>query len=311
MSVPASALPKTTTTTHDMPDYVTEALRQAVERALKLSKEEYVPYTGRRIASSPLAYQQARSLANRMVDSFEPYARRAQDFSRQGQQSFEGGQHYQRYMAPYQHSVVDELSRVAQDNFNQNLMPEISNRFSRPMAGHSRHSGLHNEITRDMGREFQAQREDALVRGYEHALQAFNMDRDRELEAAELMSKLGMADQAGRLVDIQALERSGDLTREQEQLLLDIEYEMWKEQHRHPHDRLAELFGALAGAPRTASSLETTETHLPSSTMHGSDWQDLASSAAMNLAGSLVSGESASEIPVGALSLMATRRRNR
>jgi hypothetical protein len=289
MSVTAQDLPRTSTTTSELPPFLDEAFRKAVERAIALSRQEHTPYPGNRVAPIPRSHQRARGLANQMVGSFAPYAEETRRLANQAQSPF----HYQEYMAPYENSVVNEVGRLGRRNFNEALMPEISNRFLKPTRGRSRHEGLRESINHDMAREFQTHHEDAMSRGHPLALQAFDLDRTRALEAADLTRKLGLADQDAQFADIESLYKVGDSSRAHDQALLDLEYELWKEEQRHEHDRLEELFKFLAHVPGLASSFSKTETHPPSSTMHGSDWRSLAEGAAMNIAGSLLSGGSA------------------
>lgn len=270
MSVPAEVVRQQI---GNIPPYLEAAFKEAAERAQGLSRQEYRPYRGQRLAQKPQSLANAEWLAQQ-TGSFYPHLLSAQQHIQHGAQTFPQG--YQAYMNPYQEAVVKNIAKHGKRVFKEKIMPELDARFLRlGQFGSSRHAKLSRKAARDMQKEISSQQEEAMSKGYQHAMQGFNWDKARALEAATLMTKIGIANQAGQLADIGALRDSGLLEQEHQQRLRDLEYEQWKEAQRHPYEALSHYLSVLQGTPFVPSAYVRSEFTRPPQSMHGGDWRNL------------------------------------
>lgn len=287
----------TVETIGELPPYLAAAYREAAERALKLSQEAYEAYSHRRVAPQSPHTHQALNLSQE-IGSYAPHLQAAHHQAKQGTRHFPS--HYQEYMEPYKQEIVNNLGSLGQKSFTESFLPELEKRFSSHGSGISRHPNFRNLATQDIQNEITSQQQDAMSRGYQHAMSAFDLERARALEASGLFNRLGVTQQAGKLADIQALREAGMISQAQEQSLLDQEYENWKEEKRHPYEKLMEYFGILQGTPYIPSTYVKRETARPSDTYHHNDWRNMAEGIGINALGGILSGHEPSPAIIAA-----------
>lgn len=286
----------TETVQQELPPYLAAAYRDAAERALKLSQDPYEAYQGRLVAPLSPHTQQALDLSGH-IESHAPYLARAHHHAQRGSRHFP--HHYQEQMQPYQEAVVNNLAGLGQSNFSQGFLPELEKRFA-GSGPNAFHPGFSTEARRDIEGEIKSQQEDSLSRGYQHALQGFELERARELEAARLLKDTGIIQQASHLEDIKSLREAGMIAQAQEQALLDQAHEEWKEGKRHPYEKLMEYFGILRGTPYVPSSYVKREISRPSDIYHHGDWRNIAENVGLNALGGILAGNEPSPAIVAA-----------
>lgn len=258
-----------------IPAFLQESYQQAERRARELSNRAYQRYAGERLAPSNPALRRSFELAQQ-TGLGNPYLQSSHEHVLRGTQRFPQG--YQEYMDPYQKAVVNEIREQGGKFLKENIMPELENRFIKlGQHGSSRHAKLSRRAAAEIQRQIASQQEEALSKGYQHALTAFNADRAREMQGAGTLSTLGLARHALNAHDIQALREAGLGEQEIEQRQRDLAYENWKEEQRHPLEALSHYFSVLQGVPYVPSTYSKSEIFRPrpSTTMHGSDWRDM------------------------------------
>lgn len=256
---------------NDLPQYLSQAFKEAAERALNLSRQEYQRYPGDRLAPiSPLS-RQAIDLS-RNTGSYIPDLQKSYENIRQADSLFP--QKRQEYLAPYQQAVVQNIPANARRTYQEGFLPELQSRFFKPgQTGRSRHANLPVELSRSLQREIGDQQAESMARGHQFAIQGFDLDRARAQEASKFFNKLGLSRQQAQMTNVDALKDAGAFAQNQRQRNLDLAFEQWKEQQRHPYERLATYFAALQGTPYSPSTYTRSET--PRQPYPAPDWRGM------------------------------------
>lgn len=152
-----------------------------------------------------------------------------------------------KYMSPYTSSVVNEIARLGNQNFNENIMPQINaSMIGSGQFGSTRNADVLSRAGRDVQQNISGQQASALESGYATAGNLFNQDANRTqqqqsmqgqtalaggqlsattgLAAGQQLGALGQATQAAGLADAQALQASGQQQQQLNQLGLDTDY---------------------------------------------------------------------------------------
>lgn len=232
-------------------DYVSELY--PIDEKTNQERYRFEPYTGGRIASLPaeidLAHRNIRhggtetaemNLAqNRMNEATRPFY-----------------ENYQAYMNPYQQAVLQQLSEEGNRNFTENIMPALDARFLRlGQFGSTKHANLGLRAARDFQRELLSKQQQALHSGYEKASDIYNSQQNRNVDAASQSANISNAKQAARLADANALENIGRYKQQQEQSILDTQYQEYLRHLDEPMRRLQAQASLLTGVPNFSSSI--------------------------------------------------------
>jgi hypothetical protein len=268
----------------NLPPHLDAAFQAATAEARRLEQLPYTQFGGGRLAVQDPDIIQAKILSNQ-TGSYAPALFAARQQLQAGSQEFP--ENYRRYMNPYEQHVVDNIERKGQRILTEKMLPELDARFiGLGQHGSSRHAKLAREAARDVSAEIAAQQGDAMSRGYENAMQGFNYDKARQLEAAAALTKLGVTQQATKMADIEALQKSGLMTQDQAQRALDLQYEQFKERQRFPYEQLSFLLSALQANPVLPSTYTRRDVPGPAQSMHSGGWQN----AGMGILGDLLFG---------------------
>jgi hypothetical protein len=269
----------------ELPAYLSQAFKEASERALNLSRQEYQRYPGDRLAPiSPLS-RQAIDLS-RNTGAYAPDLNKSYDAIRQADAFFP--QRRQEYLAPYQQAVVQNIPRNAQRTYQEGFLPELQSRFFKPgQAVRSRHANLPQDLNISLQREIGNQQAESTARGHQFAMQGFDSDRARAQEASKFFNRMGLSRQQAQMADLEALKEAGSFSQNQRQRNLDLAFEQWKEQQRHPYERLASYFAALQGMPYAPSTYTKSET--PRQPYPAPDWRGMGMGVLGNALGNELS----------------------
>lgn len=154
---------------------------------------------------------------------------------------------YQQYMSPYTSSVVNEIARLGNQNFNENVMPQINMAMlGSGQFGSTRNADVLGRAARDTQLGITGQQASALESGYATAGNLFNQDANRQqqqqqlqastalqggtlaaqtgLQAGQQLGALGQAYQQAGLTDAQAMQAIGQQQQQLNQLGLDTNY---------------------------------------------------------------------------------------
>ena len=108
------------------------------------------------------------------------------------------------YMDPYQQQVVDEIGRLGQQNIRQNLRPMATARsVSTGDFGSKRGEEILGQTIQGALADISGQQSKALSTGYASALAAAQADKQRQLQAGQLMGTLTSTDVTNALQEAQ------------------------------------------------------------------------------------------------------------
>lgn len=186
----------------------------------------------------------------------------------------------QSYMSPYTSSVVNEIARLGNQNFSEQLMPGVqAGALGSGQFGSTRNATVLGNTARDVQQNISGQQASALESGYSTAGNLFNQDAARAqqqqsmqgqtalaggtlnaqtgLQAGQQLGALGQATQAAGLTDAQALQASGQQQQQLQQAGLDTDYNNMVAQQQYGWNNLNNLNQIVRGA-----SLPTTQTSI-------------------------------------------------
>lgn len=111
-------------------------------------------------------------------------------------------QSYSNYMSPYTQSVVDNIGRLGQRNFNENIMPGVNeSMIGSGQFGSTRNADILSRAARDASADITGQQANAMEQGYGTAANIFSSDASRQLGQNQLGANtaLGAASTFGTL----------------------------------------------------------------------------------------------------------------
>jgi hypothetical protein len=289
------APPSTTTygqRTDNIPQWMSDYTQGLIARANAVAAEPYQAYGGPRIAGftpdSMNAFAQTRTAANAYTgplqqalgmtqNALEPGQggmAAAQPYMQQAGQAFPGAA--QQYMDPYIQNVIGRSQELANRNFTENLMPQISDTFTR--AGQYGSAGMQERAlrgARDVSENLQSQANAQLSGAYQNAGQMFGADQGRIGALAQLAGQLGGQGQAAQLQGAQQLGQLGQLSQQLgltgagaldtvgqmqqglQQRSLDTAYQDFQNQTNYPRQTIDWMSSVIRGLPTPTSTQST------------------------------------------------------
>lgn len=218
---PPAALTSTTVTQQGLPAWYQELTRGVAAKGLneadwRTDTMRNNPYPDQRIADfqqdqisgfdtvrqnqnawqTPM--QGAMGAAGNIANAVNPYL--AQGNTAVGGLQAAAGQNwptnYAQYMNPYMSQVTDEIARLGNRNFQENLMPQIDSSFvGAGQYGSTRNADIMGRAMRDTQRDITGQQSQALQQGWNSSANIFNQDQGRNIQAMQqsgaLASNLG------------------------------------------------------------------------------------------------------------------------
>lgn len=184
----------------------------------------------------------------------------------------------QQYMSPYTSGVVNEIARLGNQNFNENVMPQINaSMIGSGQFGSTRNATALGNAARDNQQNIMGQQANALESGYGTAANIFGQDATRAQQQQQTqastalaggqlnnqtgqnMGALGAAHQQMGLTDAQALQATGQQQQQLNQLGLDTAYNNQVSTNNSPWTNLNNMSSLVRGV-----SLPTTQTQMNS-----------------------------------------------
>ena len=232
---------RTSTSSTKLPGYINANTENIVSKARTIGDTPYQAYTGQRVADfSPdmltaMERMRTQGVAGE-IDQASGLAglagQRASDYG-----MFQEG--VQQYMNPYMQNVVDVERRKAQ---------EAADRQSAQLSGQAAKTGAfggsgaalqQRALTRDTAQQLADIQTQGSGRAYEQAVGQYNQGISSMLGAAGQLGGLGTT-RFGQETDlIKNLGTSGDIQRQREQALRDVEYADFVEKRDDPAKKLA------------------------------------------------------------------------
>lgn len=138
------------------------------------------PYMGQAGATT------AQALADRALTAANPYLQAAAQSS---------AQNVSQYMSPYQTGVLDVIAKQGARNLRENLLPQVSDAFTRAgQFGSSRMGEMGSRALRDTQEAILNQQAQAAQQGYGQALAASQADLARQAQLAGTVGSISGAD---------------------------------------------------------------------------------------------------------------------
>lgn len=205
-------------------------------------------------------------------------------------------QEYRQYMSPYTASVVDEIGRLGNRNFTENIAPAVDSSFiGNGQFGSTRNAEIMGRAARDSAADTLGKQQMALESGYKTAADIFGADADRTqrqqslqaqtslsagktlgdlmLQTGAQQGNLGALMQKLGLGDATALNTTGGQQQAQAQGALDLLYKNAMADRNAPMDLLSWAKSIIAGtaAPQESSSSQSSGSSQQSSSVQSSD----------------------------------------
>jgi hypothetical protein len=188
----------------------------------------------------------------------------------------------QKYMSPYTNSVVNEIARLGNQNFSENIMPQINaSMIGSGQFGSTRNATNLGNAARDTQQNIMGQQATALEQGYGQAANIFGSDAERAqqqqqmqgttalaggtlgaqtgLAAGQQQGALAQAGAALGLGDAQALQASGQQQQQLSQAGLDTDYNNLVGQQQYGWNNLNNLNSIIRGAQLPTTQTSTTQ----------------------------------------------------
>ena len=228
-----SALPDITETTNvTTPDWYTNlanSLSTTTQNALGSTtlgpdgKPVFTPKTAAQgVAGLDPLQQQAYSGTTAAANAYQPGLNAAQGTANQAAQGINYG-NIQAYMDPYRNNVVNEMGRLANQNYQQNVLPGLTGSFVGSGAlGSQRYANAMGQSAADMQSNLTGQQYGALSAAYNNAVNAAKSQSELQNQAAITQGNLGTAAQTAGLKGTEAMNTAGARNQTYNQSLLDF-----------------------------------------------------------------------------------------
>lgn len=186
------------------------------------------------------------------------------------------------YMSPYTSSVVNEIARLGNQNFNENIMPQINaSMIGSGQFGSTRNAANLGNAARDTEQNIMGQQASALESGYSTAGNLFNQDAARAqqqqqmqgqtalgagqlaattgLQAGQQQGALAQAGSALGMQDAQGMQAIGQQQQQLQQTGLDTDYNNLVAQQQYGWNNLNNLNTIIRGAQLPTSQTSMTQ----------------------------------------------------
>lgn len=200
-----------------LPDWYNSYIQGIANKASSIASQPYQNYPGQQLADFNDTQRQAFDLVGSNVGNYMPYLNSAgNSFGQAGQygagatnavggpgQSWIDDGVMQKYMSPYTKSVVDEISRLGNQNLMESILPQVQSSFvGSGQFGSSRNADILGRSVRDAQTNISGLQSQALQSGYGTAANIFNQDalRDQAWKGLQAQTYLGagnLANQTG------------------------------------------------------------------------------------------------------------------
>ena len=309
------------TTQTTMPQWYEDYVQGLGSKAVDLANRPYQPYPDQRVAGFNPDQSQAFQQIRNNQGAWQPANQEAQGIAggivpqvngRLGQAGQNGqaataavagnaqdwNSNYQKYMSPYTSQVVNEISRLGDQNLKENLIPSVQDNFiGAGQFGSTRNADILGRTVRDAQTNISGLQSQALQSGYNSGAGIFAGDANREQQQQQLqagtniqagnlatqgasvgaaasgqaagqLGALGQMQQTGLSNDASQLSAAGTMQQGLQQKNLDTSYQDFNNQKNYDWQNLANAKGAIQGLPLptgSAMSLNSPAANAPAS----------------------------------------------
>ena len=246
---------QTSTSQVQLPDYMQKAASSLVATAGDVAKENFIPYTGPRLAGFSNLEQQA--IAQAQQGRGLGGLRGAQAFTAATASGMPAATDISTYMNPYMTNVADVAAR---ELTRRSDMQQVANQAQAAQAGAfggSRADIVEAERQRNLQQGLGDIYTQAQARAFDTALKAAQTDRKQQLASGLGMAQTASAAEALEAADISRQLGIGQLQRGMDQSVLDLGYQQFVQERDYPKQQLGFYSDILRGVP-TGSMTTTT-----------------------------------------------------
>ena len=245
---------QTSTSQVQLPEYMEKAASSLVATAGDVAKENFIPYTGPRLAGFSDLEQQAMAQAQqgRGLGGL----RGAQAFTAATAAGMPAAADISTYMNPYMTNVADIAAR---ELTRRSDMQRVANQAQATQArafGGSRADIVEAERQRNLQQGLGDIYTQAQARAFDTALKAAQQDRRTQLASGLGMAQTAATADALEASDIQRQLGIGGLQRGMDQSILDLGYQQFVQERDFPKHQLGFYSDILRGVP--TGSMTTT-----------------------------------------------------
>jgi hypothetical protein len=158
------------------------------------------------------------------------------------------------YLNPYRNEVLDVISKRGNENFINNILPQIENTFIRKgQHGSKRHADISTRAAAAAQEGISDRQSKMLSDYYNQAADQYNTERLRSLMAARQGIEGQRSMQGQNLAQISALGEMGNLKRGIEQQNMDFEFGNQRAEKNRDEENILRRAAFLSGVPLPGS----------------------------------------------------------
>lgn len=238
----------TNTVQQTVPDWLKGPIMANIDTATAQSQAPYTAYQGQRIAPLNASQNQAAALTQNGIGAYSPELQAGMANTAAASQPFNQAT-FDQYNDPYKAQVTDEIARLGNRNFTENVMPAVNSQFTgNGMFGSSRNAEILGNKARDAQADITGKQAEYLSSGFQKSLDNMNTGLGRQLTAGAQEGQMATTGQAMNNADVAALQSIGGQQQTNQQQLFDTGYNTFLEQQQYPEAQSAFLSSIIHGS---------------------------------------------------------------
>jgi hypothetical protein len=243
-----------------VPDWYQQAQQTIAGQGAQIAGQDYQTYQGPRIAALTPDQLNAQQMTRNVASGAQPDPSQMQGSINYGLSQFDPME-VQKYMSPYTSNVINEISRLGNQNLQENIMPGINSTFTGAgQFGSSRNADFANRAVRDNQYNILGQQSQELQAANTGALNQYSAWHNQAIPGAQSAANLsqGAATNLGT---------AGALQQTQDQNNLEVAYQDFQNQTNYPAYQLgwyANLTNGQSSMPMGNVETQTTSAYAPS-----------------------------------------------
>lgn len=250
--------PSSTVTTQNLPPFLEAAYQKAIDRADAASREQLPTYTGQRIANFSAPTVQAQNMATSSIGQYQPTYQAGVDMTTAASKPFDAAT-FAQFNDPYKAQVVDEMARLGNRNFSENIMPSVNSQFTgNGMFGSSRNAEILANKARDTQMDITGKQAEYLSSGFGKSMSDYQNAMARQMQGGAQLGNQAKQGQEMTAADIARLNATGSQMEDKTQQGLDMGYNTFLEQRDQPRNDIMFYSNVARGIPQ--QGLTTTST---------------------------------------------------
>lgn len=213
-----------------IPPWQMQGLQTIVGQGAALASRDYTPYEGQRIADFTPDQLNSQQLFRQQAASTQVDPTQMQNNLSYGLSGFDPNE-VNKYMSPYTTGVINEISRLGNQNLQENVLPSVNSTFTGAgQFGSTRNQDFTNRAVRDTGYNILGQQSNALQAAETNALGQYNQWHQNALGNAGAAQNLQAQGAAN-------LNQQGALQQTMDQSNLNLAYQDFQNQQNYPQQQ--------------------------------------------------------------------------